>query len=193
MINKFQEINKFNSEKKKILSKVDMSKKGRVDDEIKKIVDKINNKNNFCTTSSCAGRITLLERKTSKKTDAKWIYSSHLPVKFEEIKEHLKSKSDVWLMQESCIIHVFCRTLEDADKFLIACREAGFKRSGIIAMKNKIMIESMGNEKVETIVIKNGNVLVDDEYLKILIDECNKRMNKNREKMELFKKTLNNI
>jgi tRNA wybutosine-synthesizing protein 3 len=193
MLNRYDNIEKFKAEKEKILSKIDMSKKGHVDSEIKEIVDIINNKKDFCTTSSCAGRITLLERKSSKKIDAKWLFSSHTPVKFKEVKDKLKSDSDVWLMQESCIIHVFCRTFEAADLFLIACRQAGFKRSGIIALKNRIMIESMGNEKVEAIVIKNGQILVNDEHLKILVKESNARMKKNREKMELFKKLLKDI
>lgn len=193
MLNKFQDEKKFQAEKEKILSKVDMSKKGYVDDEIKDIVDEINGKEDYCTTSSCAGRITLLERKSSKKIDAKWLYSSHSPVEFQDIRKYFKSKSDVWLMQESCIIHVFCRTLEAAELLLRACREAGFKRSGIIALKNKIMIESMGNEKVETIVMKNGKLLADDDFLKILIEESNLRMKKNREKMDLFKKSIKKI
>jgi tRNA wybutosine-synthesizing protein 3 len=193
MLNKFQDIDKFNKEKEKILSKTDLSKKGHVDKEIKPIVDIINSKEDLCTTSSCAGRITLLERRSAKKIDAKWLFSSHNPVKFNDVKKSLESESDVWLMQESCIIHVFCRTLEIADKFLVACREAGFKRSGIIAMKNRIMIESMGNEKVEAILIKEGEILVSDKHLKILIDECNIRMKKNRTKMELFKKALEKI
>jgi len=183
MTKKYEKQERFQQEKEKILLKADMSRKGSVDIEIKDIVDEINKKEDLCTTSSCAGRVTLLERKTSKKTDAKWLIASHQPVTFEQIKEKMHSDSDVWLMQESCIIHVFCRTIEAADRFLLACRNVGFKRSGITGTTNKIMIESMGNEKVEAIVIKDGKVHVDDEALRIMVNECNSRMNKNRDKM----------
>lgn len=193
MLNKYEDVERFNKEKDKILSREDMSKKGSVDKEIKDIVDLINKDKDMCTTSSCAGRITLLERKTSKKLDAKWLFSSHNPVKFGDVKSALKSESDVWLMQESCIIHVFCRTIETTERFLLACRRAGFKRSGIISTTNKIMIESMGNEKVEAIVIKDGKVLINDCYLKILVDESNSRMKKNREKMNKFYEELKKV
>ncbi len=183
MINRYEDENKFASEKKDILSKADMSRKGMVDEEIKDIVDIINSKDNYCTTSSCAGRITLLERKSTKKIDAKWLIASHQPVTFKQVKDKLNSEHDAWLMQESCILHVFCRTVETAERFLLACRRSGFKRSGIISLSNKIMIEVMGNEKVETIVLKNGKVLIDDEYLKLLVDVCNTKMRKNRENM----------
>jgi len=193
MTNRYEDIERFNKEKEKILTRADMSKKGQVDEEIRNIVELINEKKDFCTTSSCAGRITLLERKTSKKLDARWVFSSHNPVEFKDVKDSLKSNSDVWLMQESCIIHIFCRTIEAAERFLLACRESGFKRSGIISTRNKIMIESMGNEKVEAIVMKDGEVIVNDKHLNILVDESNSRMIKNREKMEKLYEQLKKL
>ncbi|MFT4304042.1 MAG: tRNA wybutosine-synthesizing 3 family protein [Candidatus Woesearchaeota archaeon] len=183
-MNRFEDINKFLEEKKKILTKDDLSKKGSIDIEIKSLVEQINNNPDLCTTSSCAGRITLLERKSNKKIDSKWLYSSHQPVDPEIIIKHLESNNDVWLMQESCILHVFVRTFEAAERFLKACRQVGFKRSGITAISGRIMIETMGNEKVEALLIKNGNKIVDDNYVKIIIKESNDRMLKNRAKMD---------
>ena len=193
MENKYQDKQAFIAEKEKILSRDDLSKKGKVDDEIKDLVDAINSKEDYCTTSSCAGRITLLERKSSKKIDATWLYSSHNPALFSELNDNLKSSSDVWLMQESCILHIFCRNLDSASLFLQACRNAGFKRTGIVALKNKIMIETMGNEKVEALLIKDGDILVDEKYLKALVDESNSRMLKNRAKMNLLKKEVEKL
>jgi len=181
---------RFNDKKARILGKEDLSNIGGIDKEILDIVNCINDKKDLCTTSSCAGRITLLERKTDKKTDTKWLIASHQPVTFEQINEVINSEHEVWLMQESCILHVFAQTMEAADKFLEICRRVGFKRSGIMAFKNRIMIEMMGNEKVETLVVKDGKVLPDDEYLKLLIEACNHRMKRSRAKMDEFYKEL---
>ena len=183
---KYTDSKLFTSTKDNILNRADLSKKGGVDVEIQEIVNIINSQPDYCTTSSCAGRITLLERMSDKKFDANWLIASHQPVTFEEVKEKLNSEHDVWLMQESFILHIFCRTIDYAEEFLQICRDIGFKRSGIIAMKNKIMIETMGNEKVETIVVKDGKKLIDDEYLRILVELCNTRMKSNREKMNKF-------
>lgn len=176
----------FKQTKDNILSRADLSKKGSVDIEIKEIVDLINSCPDYCTTSSCSGRITLLERTSNKKFETNWLISSHQPVTLEQIKEKLVSDKEVWLMQESFILHIFCRTIEKAESLLKCCREVGFKHSGIISVTNKIMVEIMGNEKVETVIIKEGKNYVNDDYLKILIDSCNERMLSNRAKLDVF-------
>ena len=183
MNNQFEHKEAFMNEKKLILSRADLSKKGSIDIEIKELVDAINAHDDFCTTSSCAGRITLLERRSSRKIDAKWLFTSHQPVTFDALHTALVSDADVWLMQESCILHVFARTLDAADAFLALCRKAGFKRTGITSLSKKIMIEIMGNEKVEALIIKEGKRLISDENLKVLVNECNGRMQKNRLRM----------
>lgn len=191
---KFEDKDKFAAEKKRILTKADMSKKGQVDQEIKDIVDAINSKEDYCTTSSCAGRIMFIERRSHRKIDSKWLYLSHQPVNIEDIKiNDLSSKHDVWLMQESCIVHIMCRTIEAAEKFLEICRRVGFKRSGVLSVHNKIGIETIGNEKIEALISKNGKMLVSEEYIKISLDEANKRMLKNREKMKMFLNELKQL
>ena len=183
MENKFKDPELFKKEKEKILSREDLSIIGQVDKEIQPLVNVINSLPDYCTTSSCAGRITLIERKSDKKIDTKWLIASHEPVTFTQIKANLHSNHDVWLMQESFIIHIFCRTIESADIFLTFCKTLGFKRSGLTGLK-KLIIETFGNEKVETIVMKKGKLLISDNYLNVLVDECNARMKKNRGKLD---------
>ena len=49
----------FRSEKTRVLSKADLSRKGSVDEPIRELVDYINELDSFYTTSSCSGRITV--------------------------------------------------------------------------------------------------------------------------------------
>lgn len=49
----------FNKQKKSCLSQVDLSKKGSIDDQIIDLVQYINAHENFFTTSSCSGRISV--------------------------------------------------------------------------------------------------------------------------------------
>lgn len=49
----------FEKQKVACLSQVDLSKKGSIDDQIKDLVQYINAKENFFTTSSCSGRISI--------------------------------------------------------------------------------------------------------------------------------------
>ena len=67
----------FEKEKKDFLIKKDKSKKGIIDKEIKSLIDFINSLDNYYTTSSCSGRIMLLIKKSDKKQDSSWLFSSH--------------------------------------------------------------------------------------------------------------------
>jgi tRNA wybutosine-synthesizing protein 3 len=193
MQNKYENEKSFLAEKSKILSRADNSKAGQIDEEIKELVKLINSKKDYCTTSSCAGRITLIEKKSERKIDSCWLLAKHCPVTLKEVISRLKSEHDVWLLQESFILHVFCRDLGSADTFLRACHTVGLKRAGIISISNKIMIECMGNEKIETIIIKKGKLAADETCIKILVDECNSKMKRNRAKMDKLNDALKMI
>ena len=49
----------FHSEKARVLGKVDLSRKGSVDEPITELVGFINSLKDFYTTSSCSGRLTV--------------------------------------------------------------------------------------------------------------------------------------
>ena len=52
----------FEKQKKDVLSKIDKSKKGSVDEGIKAVLDILNSKPAYFTTSSCSGRIVIIEK-----------------------------------------------------------------------------------------------------------------------------------
>ena len=88
----------FSKEKSDFLKKRDKSKKGCVDKDIKEIINIINSRKDYYTTSSCSGRIVLLERLFRKKNESNWIFVKHYKIKFNEIKNHLKNKikNEIW-------------------------------------------------------------------------------------------------
>jgi tRNA wybutosine-synthesizing protein 3 len=49
----------FQSDKARMLGKVDLSRKGSVDESIRDLVEYINAQDSFYTTSSCSGRVTV--------------------------------------------------------------------------------------------------------------------------------------
>ncbi len=51
----------FEKEKNDFLNKIDKSKKKKIGKKISKLVDYINSLNNHYTSSSCSGRILLIE------------------------------------------------------------------------------------------------------------------------------------
>jgi tRNA wybutosine-synthesizing protein 3 len=179
----------FELDKENILSKIDKSKIGSIDKNIQEICDLINSKSEYYTTSSCSGRIVLLESNSSKKDEAKWLFVSHESTDFESIKE-IESKSDVWLRQEGAIIHVCCKTIQDAEKLINLVKSIGFKRAGMISVNNRFVVEIISSEHLCAPVMKNGLKIVSDEYLKVLLEESNRKMNQNKEKLEKLRSII---
>lgn len=181
----------FDLDKKNILGKIDKSKKGEIDEGIKEIIDTINSKENYYTTSSCSGRIVLIEiPESGRKDESRWLLITHDKTNLSEVKSALKSKEDIWLKQEGAIFHVCCRSLEDAEKLIIAAKDSGFKRTGMIMVDKRFVVEIISTENLSTILAKKGKTLAADDYLSALIEECNEKMEKNSIKLKEFHKKL---
>ena len=123
----------------------------------------------------------LAHHKSGRKDKIKWLFSSHEKVNLKKIKfdELLKEipREDVWFRVEPVILHITCGNLERAKKLLNTARDIGFRRSGIISVgKNRIVIELISTERIETIISKKGKLLVDEGYFKALIEEGNKKL-----------------
>ncbi len=180
-------MNPFQKRKKDILSKSDKSSIGRLDEKIKKLCDKINSLENYYTTSSCSGRIILMIDAEKKGKDL-FVFVSHDKISFEELKRELnlalKKNKNIKFKFEPCILHIACKTLEDAEKFLEKGKLAGWKKSGIIGMKNGITLELNSTEKLEFPIIQDKKILADDNFLKIVVDEANKKLEKSWMKIE---------
>jgi tRNA wybutosine-synthesizing protein 3 len=184
------EITTFENMKKNTLTKTDKSKKGFIDEKIKKLIEKINENKNYFTTSSCSGRIVLIS-KGKKKNECEWLYSTHELADKDELwnlLQNIKTNSEVFFKMESFILHVSCKTLTDAEKFLLIARKL-FKRAGIISLK-KLSIEIIGSYSIETLIIKDKKILISKEYLDNLTDDANEKLKLNWEKMEEFKKMI---
>src|SRR3972149_12258512 len=105
----------FDRQKQQQLSRPDFSKKGSIDRPIERLVKKINSSDNYYTTSSCSGRIMVLAE-GKKKNEAQWLFVSHEKVSSLKLKNIPKEK--LWLKFEPMILHVACRTLEDAQNIV---------------------------------------------------------------------------
>jgi tRNA wybutosine-synthesizing protein 3 len=183
----------FTKRKQDVLSKLDKSHIGKWDEKIAELCDKINSLENYYTTSSCSGRILLMIDQEKKGEDL-FVFVSHDKVSFEGLKEELnsalKKNLKVKFKLEPCILHIACKTLEDAEKLCDKGKLSGWKKSGIIGMKNGITVELNSTEKLEFPIIRNKKILVDDEFLKIVVDEANKKLEKVWTKIEKLEKII---
>ncbi len=176
----------FDNEKKQALHKLDKSKKGNIDKQIVHLVNLINSHKDYYTTSSCAGRIMLLKEGDSKK-DTEWLFSSHETISYDELNFYNIPKETVWLRMEPPILHIACRNMEAADELMKIANDAGFRRSAILTVSKRIIVEIMIPEKLDAPVSEDNSLLVSIQYIMILIDKSNSRLKKARKRLKKFK------
>lgn len=182
----------FDQRKKDILNKKDKSFIGEWDEKIKPLCDKINKKENYYTTSSCSGRIVIVVDK-DKKTPGVFEAVFHDLIDVEKFWRYLpkeQAKLDLKYKQEPCILHVACRGLTDAEDLLRKAQLAGWKRSGIIANKNNFVCELLSTEKLEFPLMKKGELIVNDNFLRLVIDKSNDNLKKVWKKINRLKKII---
>lgn len=167
--------------KQHILAKPDKSKKGAYDAKIKKLCSLINQHPDFVTTSSCSGRIVVLQLpKEGKKNDAHFLVQSHTPLKVKLLKDALKTyagEDPLIFKQEAPILHIAAKTLDDAENLMRIGQQCGFKRSTIIAAKKKIVVELRSMEQIEAPIV-DKQYLITDAYLTYLVKCANEKLKK---------------
>lgn len=187
------EKNIFLQQKQKQLSKDDKSSIGSWDKKIAGLCNKINKKKSYYTTSSCAGRVVLLKYSDKKIEDA-FLFRTHDKIDFREIKKALEKISKnysglVEFQQSCCILHVACLNLNDAQSLVNKAKETGWQRSGIIGGKRNI-VELHSTESMSFPIVDNGNILVNSDFLEIVVKMANSKLERTWNKINRLKKIV---
>ena len=189
----------FEGQKKRALERLRIR---GADEEVKVILEKINRRDGFFTTSSCSGRIVLIcLPEISAKKDARFIGKWHRRVRKAEVLEAMSDatlhiKGEVWLIAQSPILHVACRSLEQATALLRIAIESGFKYSGIKAIgkdDGKVMVELMSTERMDVPLALDGRVFCSEEYLDFILSKANFMLDRGKAKLTRFGYGLNAI
>ena len=190
------EIKEFEEQKKKQLNMKDKSNEGNWDVRILELCEKVNSKKEYYTTSSCSGRIVLVKGIPKKEKNV-FLFKSHDKIEFSQLKRELeksiKKYSDlIYLKQEPCIIHIACLDLDLAVKLLDIAKFSGWKMSGIIANRNRFVLELRSTEKLEMPIVEK-KILVDDDFLNILVKEANDRLERTWGKISKLERGLDGV
>ena len=184
-------MNEFELKKNNQLEKKDKSSIGSWDSKIVKLCGKVNKRKNYYTTSSCSGRVVLLKESEKKARDL-FLFRKHGKISFQELKKALEKteyKGLVYFKQEPCILHVACFSLDDAQDLVNKAKLAGWKRSGIMSIKRN-MIELLSTEQLSFPIMDNGSILVSDNFLKLVVKESNKKLEKVWKKISRLKELI---
>lgn len=166
---------------------------GKIDEDIKDLLEMINSLDRYYTTSSCSGRIQIAEvkypwRKTEYVILGKW----HRPVAIDEVLKCIKrGRRNVWLNVEPPIIHVVAKDLNAARDMLVLVRQSGFKHSGIQGLREgRILIEVLSTDKMEVPLIFGGQLLFKEEQLETIVCLANVLLTHGKEKLARLREAL---
>jgi tRNA wybutosine-synthesizing protein 3 len=175
------------------LGKDDASRQGHVDDEVLSLLETINANTAYYTTSSCAGRILVYEDHPSKqKKDVRWLLSSHQEVALPDVMTALNVPTNytLWLRFEPLILHVCCTTHDAAERLLALVHESGFKHSGVLSLRPRIIVEVISSERIDVPLGKEGKLLVDAATMIFFLEEANRKLKANAGRREELKKKI---
>ncbi len=171
---------KFDARKRAILTSLSIElSKERVDERIIPLLEAINSKRNYVSTSSCAGRAILIAiHPSGRKREAKILWKTHRKVKPEDLQEAIirvesKDIDIIWFLFQPLILHIMARDISSAKELLDAAKRAGFKRVGILGLDGKIVVLIEGHEYIALPIKRKGRVLVDEDYIRELAHQVN--------------------
>ncbi len=185
----------FKKRKKDILSKKDKSFRGKWDEKVLSLCNKINSQENYYTTSSCSGRVVIMIDE-DKKGSGLFLKIYHDKINLKELEEVIKelskkhSKKKIKFKQEPCALNVVCRSFEDAVDLIDSARNAGWKKVGLISFKKRFVIGLNSTERLEFPVIDKGNILVDSDFLKLIVKDSNKKLKMSWDKIKKLENVI---
>jgi len=151
------------AEKRRMMERLRRDReRGLVDPDIEDILDIINRREDYYTTSSCSGRIVVIAAPSpGDKPSARILGKWHRKISVEELKDALEKEftrpSLVWASAQGPLIHVAARSLEGASRMLEAGHLAGFKYTCIhVAGKARYIVEIRSAERVDLPLVFHG-------------------------------------
>ncbi|MEM1513976.1 MAG: hypothetical protein QXW78_01920 [Candidatus Thermoplasmatota archaeon] len=170
--------------------------KEKVDKKVLPIVEKINSKKDFFTTSSCSGRIAIIEVPYfGRKKNARFLGKWHDKIDEKELKEAIKKakKGEIWFLVQSPVFHISTISMENAKKILSIANNSGFKYSSIKNFDGRFIVELLSSERIDTPIGKDGKIFVSDEYLEILRSIANHMIEVMDEKLRRLEKNIESL
>ena len=181
--------------RKEALEKYEMAKRrGEVDNDIIPLLDKINSLPDFYTTSSCSGRIVLLNiPEVGDKKDAKFLCKWHREVEKEEFEGCLKKyeKHYLFLIMQSPIIHVVATDLEQAKEIMRISLSCGFKYTSIKKIEaGKVLVEVLSTENLHIPIARDGKIMINEEQITFFLDMANKLLIRAKGKLKCLEEKI---
>ena len=156
---------------------------GKVDGDIIELLLLINSIRGIYTTSSCSGRIGIIEEPAlGAKPLSRWLVKVHRPIEFNEVSGALKDAKEglIFLKSQPPIFHVVAEDIEKAKRLHELGLSSGFKYTTFKVVSKRYLVEINATEYLTAPLGKDGRVLVSDEYLRFAVDLGNSMLRRSK-------------
>ncbi|WP_456365292.1 tRNA(Phe) 7-((3-amino-3-carboxypropyl)-4-demethylwyosine(37)-N(4))-methyltransferase Taw3 [Thermococcus sp.] len=166
----------------------------KVDHDIIPLLEKINALDNYFTTSSCSGRVSVMEMPHfGDKVNSRWLGKWHREVAVGEVLEAIgkHSEGQLWFLVRSPILHVAARTMEDAVKLLNLAIGLGFKYSNIKSISHKkLLVKIRSTERMDVPLGENGELWGDGYYIERIVGIANAQVRRFKGKLKRLEENI---
>jgi len=168
-----------------------------VDEDIIPLLEKINTLDNYFTTSSCSGRVSVMEMPHfGDKVNSRWLGKWHREVSVEEVLEAIgmHSTGQLWFLVRSPILHVASKTMDDAVRLLNLAVGLGFKYSNIKSVSHKkLLVEIRSTERMDAPLGEDGELWVGEEYIKRIVGIANAQVRRFKAKLKRLEEEVGKL
>ena len=165
----------------------------KVDEGALPLLSIINKIDGLYTSSSCAGRIVLLEiPHIGDKKGARFLGLWHRTIQLEELSVASKkaTKGLLWLLAQAPIIHIGVENLPLADRMVKTAVGCGFKNSAIRSLGKTVIIELCSTERLDAPIGRDGGLFCSEKHLTLLVEISNEVIERSSEKMSRLAEKL---
>ncbi len=168
----------------------------KVDADIVDLLMLTNSIRGVYTTSSCSGRIGIIEEPApGAKPLARWLIKVHRPIGFEEAVKALRTAREglIFLKSQPPIFHVVAEDLEKARKIHGLGLASGFKYTTFKAIGRRYLVEINGTEQLTVPLGNDGRILVDGSYLRFALDIGNSMLRRSKGRLPRLFENFKNL
>jgi len=168
---------------------------GYLDPGAEEILARLNSRPSLWTTSSCTGRITIVEGSFHwERDDARIVYKTHDPLSLEELLRVLgRPFSDLWLKVTGPIIHFQTPSSDCAFTLLEAARRAGFKHSGVISSGEVYTVEVVAPTRIDAPLRIEWRDVYSLDGLPSLVAKANAALEEGRRRLNRLAVNVENL
>ncbi|MBN1280483.1 MAG: hypothetical protein JXA00_02425 [Candidatus Thermoplasmatota archaeon] len=158
----------------------------KVDAGVRSLLKILNDMDGVYSTSSCAGRIVLLQiPQLGEKRTATFLGIWHHQITVGDLEAAASSATTgmLWLLAQAPILHVGVQTLERADHLVKTAVSCGFKNSSVKSLGKKITIEICSTERLDAPIGVDGRVFCNKDHLSLLVEIANEVIRRSQRKL----------